>query len=172
MYAQCAARSSFGRWLTCVGLVVSCTSALEAQTRPAVGSDETAATERDLRTEPASFQLSKVPDLPIAPHTRERGTQRSSILPPLYASFAALQALDAHSTLRAIDRGYAERNPVIAPFAHSPAAMVAMKTATTAGTIYVTERLRRRHPSAAIAVMIGVNAAYAAIVAGNYWRTK
>jgi hypothetical protein len=95
-------------------------------------------------------------------------SRRPKSLLPLYLSFAALQALDAHSTLQAIDNGHGERNPVVGTFTSTPGAMVGLKLASTAGTIYLTERLWRKHRAAAVALMIAVNGAYAAVVAHNY----
>ncbi len=93
---------------------------------------------------------------------------RPLALPPLYASFVSLQLLDAHSTISATRSGAEERNPIVAPLVQSPVAVIALKAATTTGAILLTERLWRRHRVAAIALMIGVNGAYAAIVAHNY----
>jgi hypothetical protein len=93
---------------------------------------------------------------------------RPAVLPPLYVSFAAMQVLDTHSTLRAARDGAVERNPLVAPLIERPMAVVAVKAATTVGAIWLTEKLWRRHRVAAIALMIGINGAYAAIVANNY----
>jgi hypothetical protein len=93
---------------------------------------------------------------------------RPAALPPLYVSFAAMQVLDAHSTLSAARDGAVERNPLVAPLIERPMAVVAVKAATTVGAIWLTEKLWRRHRVAAIALMIGINGAYAAIVANNY----
>jgi hypothetical protein len=101
------------------------------------------------------------------PSPRAQSDRPKSLL-PLYLSFAALQALDAHSTLEAIDNGHGERNPLVSTFTTTPGAMVGLKLASTAGTIYLTERLWRKHRGAAIALMIAVNGAYAAVVAHNY----
>ena len=97
-------------------------------------------------------------------------TDRPGVLPALYVSFGALQALDAHSTLRALDRGQAEGNPVMRGIVSQPAAVVGLKAATTAGTILLTEKLWRRHRTAAIVLMVAVNAGYLAIVTHNYRR--
>jgi hypothetical protein len=93
---------------------------------------------------------------------------RPAGLAPMYISFVALQILDIHSTLRAPDFGAREGNPLVGGLLASPPAFVASKAAMTAGLIYVSERLRRRHPRAAVLMMIGVNSAYAAVVTRNY----
>jgi hypothetical protein len=97
-----------------------------------------------------------------APH------DRPAALAPMYISFTALQVLDIHSTLRAPDFGAREANPLVGVLLASPPVFVASKAAVTAGLIYVSERLRRRHPRAAVLMMIGLNSAYAAVITHNY----
>jgi hypothetical protein len=94
--------------------------------------------------------------------------ERPRPLVPLYISFAALQAMDAHSTMKAVDRGYVETNPLVAASARNGAALVAMKAAVTAAVIVGTERLWRHNRAAAVVAMIAINSAYATIVAHNY----
>lgn len=98
----------------------------------------------------------------------EAGGSHVRALAPLYASFLALQALDVHSTLRALNRGARESNPIMAPFTERPAAFVAMKAATAAGVLYMTERVRRRSPWSAILMMAAFNSVYGTVVANNY----
>jgi hypothetical protein len=93
---------------------------------------------------------------------------RPRALPPLYVSFAVLQGLDLHSTLAAVDAGGREANPLVGGLLSRPGAMVGAKLAATVGTVLLTERLWRRNRGAAVALMVGVNAAFAAIVASNY----
>ena len=87
---------------------------------------------------------------------------------PLYASFAALQALDYHSTRSALRHDARESNPVMAGLVNRPAAFLAVKAATAAGVIYLTERLRSRSRVAAYVLMGAVNSLYAAVVVHNY----
>jgi hypothetical protein len=94
--------------------------------------------------------------------------RRPKALPMLYASFGALQALDAATTFRALDRGATEANPALAGFASNRGAMVAVKAASFASTVYLTERLWKKNRVAAVITMVCVNSAYAAIVAHNY----
>jgi uncharacterized protein DUF5658 len=93
---------------------------------------------------------------------------RPAALFPLYVSFVSLQVLDVISTRHALQLGGREANPVLEPFAHSTAALVAMKAWSTVAIIYLTERLRKRHPVAAVLLMVGLNAGYASVVAHNY----
>jgi hypothetical protein len=93
---------------------------------------------------------------------------RPAILPALYVSFAALQALDAHSTLAAVGAGRNEANPALKGIVDQPGAFLAVKVAATAGTLYLTERLWKKHRGAAVALMLVANGTYALIVANNY----
>ena len=94
--------------------------------------------------------------------------RRPAALLPLYISFASLQALDLASTTRALDRGAHEANPIVAPLTSSTSALIAVKAGSTAAIIYLTERLRKRHPVAAVVLMVGLNAGYASLIAHNY----
>jgi hypothetical protein len=93
---------------------------------------------------------------------------RPPALPALYGSFAALQILDVHSTLRALGNGGREANPMMRGAAGSPAAMLAIKMGATATTIYATERLWKKNRVAAVVLMAALNSAYLVIVAHNY----
>jgi hypothetical protein len=108
--------------------------------------------------------------LPPAGHAEPAVPGRPPALPALYVSFAALQALDVHSTMTAVEAGRSEANPAIKELVRQPAAFVAAKVVATAATLYISERLWRRHRVAAVVLMVAVNGAYGAIVARNYRR--
>ena len=93
---------------------------------------------------------------------------RPSALVPLYVSFATLQGLDIHSTLRAAEFGGREANPIVGGMLGSPAAFVAAKVGMTASIYFVSERLWKRHKTAAVLTMIALNSTYGAVVAHNY----
>ena len=107
-----------------------------------------------------------------APVPAARSADRPRALLPLYVGFGVLQALDAHSTLRAVSAGRTERNPLVAPFADRPGAMIGMKAAATAGTIAISETLWRRNRAAAVTLLIAANVGYAAVVAHNYRQSR
>jgi hypothetical protein len=88
---------------------------------------------------------------------------------PMYVGFAALQAYDLSLTIKGTTPGAATRevNPVAARFVENRLAMTALKGATTASAVFLSERLWKRHPRAAVVVMTTINAAMAAIVAHN-----
>ncbi len=94
--------------------------------------------------------------------------RRPAPLVPLYLSFAGLQSLDAITTLRALDDGHQERNPVVGWLAQHPGALVAAKAGVAAGTVFLSERLWKKNRTAAVVLMVALNGAYAAIVAKNH----
>jgi hypothetical protein len=87
---------------------------------------------------------------------------------PLYSTFIATQALDLHSTLRAIDAGYREANRMVRWATNSPATFITLKAATTATSILLVDRLRRNHPKPALFLLVGLNTTSAVVVAHNY----
>ena len=89
-------------------------------------------------------------------------------LVPLYVSFVALQALDVHSTTRALGAGGAEANPLMRGVAHQPAALMAVKAGGAASTIWLTHKLAKRSKTGAFVLMAAVNSAYAMVVTHNY----
>lgn len=93
---------------------------------------------------------------------------RPAPLVPLYVSFAALQALDVHSTLTALDAGGREANPMVRGTLGNPAGLFLLKAGTAAGVVLITERLWRRNRTAAVVMMIALNSAYATMAANNY----
>jgi hypothetical protein len=93
---------------------------------------------------------------------------RPSMLPPLYASLAALQAYDGYATLRGVTNGARESNVLVSGVAGKPAVFWAVKGGSTAVSLFMAERLWRHHRRAeAIATMVVANGVMAAIAARN-----
>ena len=92
---------------------------------------------------------------------------RPAALTTLYVSFGLLSGLDYYTTLRGARAGATEGNPLIAPIAGNPAALLAVRAGGSAVAIYFAERLRKRNRAAAIAAMAVTNGVLAAIVAHN-----
>jgi len=86
----------------------------------------------------------------------------------LYVGLVTTQVLDIHSTLRALDAGHREANPLARWATGNPVTLVAFKTAATAGTMVLVERVRRKHPMRAAILLAAVDTAYAFVVAHNY----
>ena len=85
----------------------------------------------------------------------------------LYYSYAALQVTDAVTTLVAVNKGAIESNPLMQGAAGSPAAMLGLKAATIAGTVFTVEKLRKRSPVVATVTLIALNATLAVIAVNN-----
>ena len=106
-----------------------------------------------------------------SPSTAEVGRvheRRPDSLVPLYVSFSALQALDIHSTWRALDHGAVEVNPVLKGVVGNQAGLIALKAAGTAGLIYASEKMWKRNRTASIIFMVAANSAMAWVVQNNY----
>jgi hypothetical protein len=94
---------------------------------------------------------------------------RPVALMPMYASFATLQMLDYHSTTSAVSGGVArEANPLVQPVVEHPAGFIALKAGATAGIIWASERMWKKHPVGAVVFMVAANSAIAIVVAHNY----
>ena len=99
--------------------------------------------------------------------------ERPSALLPMYGSLVVLQGLDIHSTRRGMSSGTTrEANPFMGPVVENGAAFVAVKAAATAGAIWATEKLWKKHPKRAVVFAILLNATMAAVVTHNYRIAK
>ena len=93
--------------------------------------------------------------------------QRPAALVPLYISFGVLQVLDMHSTLRALERGAGEANPLMKGVADSAVGMATVKAAAGAGVIFAAERIWKHNKVAAVLFMTATNSAMAWVVQHN-----
>ena len=92
--------------------------------------------------------------------------ERPAALMPLYLSQIALQGADLYTTRRALTAGHIEANPVFKDASFGT--MVGAKLATTAASIYISEKLWKRNRYAAIGMMLAANIGMSAVVANNY----
>jgi len=115
----------------------------------------------------ASRAAGQEPSHPIAD-----AVQRPPALIPLYASFAALQLVDMHSTWRALNHGAVEANPLLSGVAGNKAMLLTVKTAGTAAVIAVSERLRKKSRTAAVVLMISANSGMTWVVEHNYTAVR
>jgi hypothetical protein len=140
-------------------MMLTCAPAIgNAQDSSALSTNSLASIDTPLERHDPS--ITRVIETPRSPRLR--------VVLPLYASFAALQTLDAHSTTRALRDGGVERNPLLADLAKRPAALYALKAGITASTIFLTEKLRARHRVGAIVLMAALDSFYATVVVHNY----
>lgn len=97
----------------------------------------------------------------------DRTASRPAALPVMYAALGALQVLDVYSTRRALGRGAYEVNPLTERAAENSGMMLAAKAASTAVSIYFTERAWKKNRKGAIVMMAVINGATAAIAVRN-----
>lgn len=93
--------------------------------------------------------------------------ERPAILPVLYVTLGAMQALDVYSTRAAISAGAREANPTASAFTGSTGSLLGLKAATTASTIFFAERLRKKSRVGAIVMLVAINGATAAVAMHN-----
>jgi hypothetical protein len=94
---------------------------------------------------------------------------RPGFLPALYLAQSALQAMDAHSTYSAINRGAHEANPLMKGVVGNKGAMLAVKAGVAASTIWMAEKMWKRGSRVgAIVTMIAANSVTGIVVARNY----
>lgn len=92
--------------------------------------------------------------------------ERPRILIPLYAMQITLNGLDVHSTLRALEAGHREANPLFED--GSARKMIGAKIASSTISVFLAEKLWKKNRVAAVVLVAGVNAALAAVVTNNY----
>jgi len=150
----------------CITLLGSCLAAGPVSAQVSPDSVTASAVESPLTIARNIAPLQMVArDVPLVQSTAPK---RPTGLLPMYASLGALQAADFVSTTQALSSGAGyEANPVMRGIAGSPAAFLAVKAGSTAGLIWVTERMRRTHPVRALVFMASSNALMAAVVAHN-----
>ena len=91
---------------------------------------------------------------------------RPALLLPLYASAAALQALDIFTTYRGMSAGAFETNALVRN--GNAATTIALKAATTGLGIVIAEKMWKKNKAAAIAAIVATNVVTGSIVANNY----
>jgi hypothetical protein len=125
----------------------------------ATAADNATATENATAASPVSVTLS--------PREWVAANRRPSLLPGLYASFAALQMFDIYSTQRAIAGGAHEANPMMKTMVGNQATFYAVKAASTVAPMLAAERLWKKNRMAAIAVMAASNGIMAVVATHN-----
>ena len=133
--------------------------------RPVSAQEHTEPVTAELRSANTASQRAPQVYLPPAPAE----PKRPAALVPLYASLVGLQALDIHSTRRGMSSGATrETNPLMKSLVKNDATFIAVKASVTAGTIFATEKLRKKRPKTAVALAAALNIGMAAVVFNNY----
>ena len=153
------------RAVVMIGLMSVCLSSV-----PAIAAD---ANDGKTSAEP-TIALTAGPSLMVASELPRglraelpRAMKRSSLLPAMYVAFGVVQAWDAYATSAALKAGAREFNPIAVPFAGDPVRMIGFKAATSAATVFFTERLGKQNRVAAVVVMAGINSGMAMVAARN-----
>jgi hypothetical protein len=115
----------------------------------------------------AAVETAQLPPA-ITQSPRYDSPRRPAVLPALYASNIVLQAMDVHSTMKAMSAGAQEANPLMKGAASNSGTLIAVKAGVTGASIYLCEKLWKRNPMAAVAVMAVMNGVNAMVVAHNY----
>lgn len=105
---------------------------------------------------------------PLGAQPYFRTETRPSWVLPMHVVTAVMQGLDAHSTMKALNAGASEGNPIVSGVAGRPGAFTVVKAGVAAGVIFATEKMARRHPVRAFVTAVAINSAYAMIAAHNY----
>lgn len=152
--------------VTCVLLVLAASEA-RAQEQVPPAPRLTATFLDPAMVPPPATRLSALSDDTAAPSV-EKDSRPSKLMLPFYVATAALQALDVHSSFSALDAGAAEANPLLLGLVPNRPAFVAVKAGMTVAMIYGASHLAKHHRVYAIIALVGINSAYAALVAHNY----
>jgi len=116
---------------------------------------------------PESTPVESAPQASPAPASPNLAPRPRALI-ALYVSYSVTQGLDVFSTRQALARGGRERNPLARSVAGSTAAMAAIKVGSTTATVLLTEKLWKRHRTAAIVMMVTLNAINVAVVTHNF----
>jgi hypothetical protein len=92
----------------------------------------------------------------------------SGVLRALYVSTPIVQAVDGFSTMKVVQLGGREQNPLMAPIVSSPAAFAATRATIAFGEIYMAHGLAKHNRFLAIGALAGLNVAYALFAAHNF----
>lgn len=92
--------------------------------------------------------------------------KRPMALPALYVTLGVVQGADLYTTSKALQGGAREANPIMG-LMNTPAKAIALKAVTTAGIIYLTEKLWKENRVAAVVLLAAVNGFTASVAVHN-----
>lgn len=87
---------------------------------------------------------------------------------PIHLFSIAAQGLDAHSTLRTLERRGVETSPLYHGMTGNKVTFLAVKAGVTAAVVYATGKLSKRHRAAAVVTAAAINSVYLTMAASNY----
>ena len=84
-----------------------------------------------------------------------------------YSTTFVVQMYDAHTTLRALDAGAREMNPLVSPFSSDPRTVIAIGLVRAAAIDLALRSIAQRNKWAAVVVGAGINSAYLMVAVHN-----
>lgn len=84
-----------------------------------------------------------------------------------YSTTFVVQMYDAHTTLRALDAGAREMNPLISPFSSDPRTVIAIGLVRATAINLALRSIAQRNKWAAVVVGAGINSAYLMVAVHN-----
>ena len=117
----------------------------------------------------AAVQFAAAEQTPaVMPRELPRTGLSTSVLTALQATTVATQILDVHSTMKALNNGAVEANPMMSGVVKNRAAFIGVKAAMGAGLMFATHKMARRNKVAAIVTSAAINSAYLVVAHHNY----
>ena len=87
---------------------------------------------------------------------------------PIHIFSIAVQALDAHSTLRLLEQRDLRGSSSYREMTGNKAAFLAVKAGVAAAVVFATDKLSKRHRLGAVVTAAAINSVYLTMAAGNY----
>lgn len=142
-------------------------SVAQAQTAPVTISSAV----ENAFAQPARAAEEQFPNQLVLPRPSMKATSElagRSMMTSLYATTAAMQMMDVHSTIKALNVGAIESNPLMGGLVKNRAAFLTTKAAMAAVTIYAAHKMAKNNKLGAALTLVAINSAYAMIVKNNY----
>lgn len=114
----------------------------------------------------AAFAQAPPVDQPERPSVKE--SVGTGLLRGLYVATPIVHAIDGLSTMRVIERGGREVNPLMAPQAGNGAFLAATKVGFSTAQVFLAHRVAKKHKFGAIAALTALNVGYAMVAAHNF----
>ena len=103
--------------------------------------------------------------VPVVSYSADVLSEEPPELTRMFVTHAALQGLDAFTTIRALDAGHREMNPLLK--SGNSALIIGSKAAVTAMSLVLAQKLWKRNRRAAMLTVVVSNAVMSAVVANN-----
>jgi hypothetical protein len=102
---------------------------------------------------------------PVVTYSADVLSEQPPDLKQMYVTQVALHSLDAFTTIRALDAGHREMNPLLK--SGNSALIIGTKAAAASASVMLAQKLWKRNPRAAMLTVVITNAMLSAVVANN-----